>query len=49
LKRFIGQRVVVIGGGQSALESAALLHEIGAEVEVIARQPQVHWLDQKMR
>ena len=27
LARFRGQRVVVIGGGQSALESAALLHE----------------------
>jgi thioredoxin reductase len=49
LKRFAGQRVVVVGGGQSALESAALLHETGAEVEVIVRQPRVHWLDQKMR
>jgi thioredoxin reductase len=49
LKRFIGQRVVVVGGGQSALESAALLHEIGARVEIIARQPRVHWLDQKAR
>src|SRR5947208_3668422 len=29
--RFIGQRVVVIGGGQSALETAALLHESGAD------------------
>jgi cation diffusion facilitator CzcD-associated flavoprotein CzcO len=48
LKRFVGQRVVVVGGGQSALESAALLHEIGAEVEIIARQPRVRWLDQKM-
>jgi thioredoxin reductase len=49
LKRFAGQRVVVIGGGQNALESAALLHEIGAEVEVLARRQRVHWLDQKMR
>jgi len=37
LRRFAGQRVVVVGGGQSALESAALLHESGAEVEVVAR------------
>ena len=37
LRRFAGQRVVVVGGGQSALESAALLHEGGAEVEVVAR------------
>jgi FAD-dependent urate hydroxylase len=49
LKRFAGQRMAVIGAGQSALETAALLHEIGAEVELIARQPRVRWLDQKMR
>jgi lysine/ornithine N-monooxygenase len=50
LKRFIGQRMVVIGAGQSALETAALLHEIGAaEVEILARQLKVHWLDQKMQ
>jgi FAD-dependent urate hydroxylase len=44
LGRFAGQRVVVVGGGQSALESAALLHESGAAVEVIVRAPGVHWL-----
>ena len=32
-----GMRVAVIGRGQSACESAALLHEAGAEVEIIAR------------
>ena len=32
---FRGQRVAVVGRGQSALESAALLHESGAEVEVL--------------
>lgn len=42
--RFAGKQVVVLGGGQSALESAALLHEAGAHVEVIARAPTVHWL-----
>jgi pyridine nucleotide-disulfide oxidoreductase len=36
--------VAVIGGGQSALESAALLSEIGAEVEVLVRAPFVRWL-----
>jgi pyridine nucleotide-disulfide oxidoreductase len=41
---FAGQRVAVIGAGQSALESAVLLRENGAEVEVIARAPGVHWL-----
>jgi hypothetical protein len=36
-ERFRGRRVVVIGGGQSACESAALLHEAGADVEIICR------------
>lgn len=36
-----GRRVAVIGAGQSALESAALAHEAGAEVTVIVRGPQV--------
>jgi hypothetical protein len=44
LSRFKGKRVVVIGGGQSALESAALLDEAGAEVEVIARQEKLNWV-----
>jgi hypothetical protein len=42
--RFRGLRVAVVGAGQSALETAVLLGEAGAEVEVIARGPQVHWL-----
>ena len=37
LERFRGARVSVIGGGQSALESAALLHEVGADVDVLVR------------
>jgi pyridine nucleotide-disulfide oxidoreductase len=44
VNRFRGKRVAVIGAGQSALESAALMHEAGAEVEVLVRQPSVHWL-----
>jgi cation diffusion facilitator CzcD-associated flavoprotein CzcO len=43
LSRFTGQTVAVIGAGQSALESAALLHEAGAEVELIARGP-IIWI-----
>jgi FAD-dependent urate hydroxylase len=39
-----GRRVAVVGGGQSALESAALLHEGGASVEVIARRESLTWL-----
>lgn len=44
LQRFRGKRVLVVGGGQSALESAALLHESGAEVEIVARAHQINWL-----
>jgi hypothetical protein len=44
LTRFKGQRVVVIGSGQSALESAALLHEGGADVEVIGRRTVLNWV-----
>ena len=39
-----GARVLVVGGGQSAIESAALLHEAGAEVAVVLRAPRVRWL-----
>ncbi|GAA0571154.1 ArsO family NAD(P)H-dependent flavin-containing monooxygenase [Paractinoplanes ferrugineus] len=44
LSRFKGERVLVVGGGQSALESAALLHESGAEVEVLVRRDHLTWL-----
>ena len=37
LDKFIGRKVAVIGSGQPALETAALLHEIGAQVLIIAR------------
>ncbi len=46
LESFAGRSVAVIGGGQSALESAALLSETGAaEVEVIVRTPAIYWLN----
>jgi hypothetical protein len=35
--------VTVIGGGQSALETAALLHEEGMQVRLLVRQPRVRW------
>jgi FAD-dependent urate hydroxylase len=41
---FAGKTVLVVGGGQSALESAALLHENGAAAEVVARTPKINWL-----
>ncbi|MDX6311294.1 MAG: FAD-dependent urate hydroxylase [Streptomyces sp.] len=37
LRRFAGREVVVVGAGQSALESAALLAEAGAQVQLLAR------------
>jgi hypothetical protein len=48
LRRLGRARIVIVGGGQSALESAALLAEADAEVEVIVRKSDVHWLDQKL-
>lgn len=43
LSRFRGKRVAVIGRGQSGCESAAILNDVGAEVELISRGP-LHWL-----
>lgn len=45
LSSFKGRRVAVVGAGQSALESAALLHEIGANVTIVARVPSLSWND----
>jgi len=44
LRKFKGQRVAVIGSGQSALESAALMKEAGIEVEVIGRSKTLNWV-----
>ena len=41
---FAGRRVAVVGGGQSALESAVLLNEAGAETELIVRRPSLRFL-----
>lgn len=46
IRKFAAKRVAVVGAGQSALESAALLHESGAEVQVIARQARINWIGQ---
>jgi pyridine nucleotide-disulfide oxidoreductase len=40
---FSGRTVAVIGAGQSALESAVLLREAGAEVHLLARKPLLLW------
>src|SRR5688572_11140946 len=38
------KQVLVVGGGQSAIETAALLAEAGARVEVIIRNDVLHWV-----
>ncbi|HEX9354485.1 MAG TPA: FAD-dependent oxidoreductase [Streptosporangiaceae bacterium] len=43
LAAFAGQRVIVVGAGQSALESAALLHEHGAQAQIVMREQNVVW------
>lgn len=45
LDLFRGRRVAVVGGGQSALETAALLHETGADTQIVMRRPAVSWLE----
>jgi cation diffusion facilitator CzcD-associated flavoprotein CzcO len=44
LSRFRAKKVIVVGGGQSAVESAALLHECGATVELLVRASRINWL-----
>ena len=43
-EHFAGKSIAIIGGGQSALETAALAHESGAHVQLIARSPLV-WIE----
>jgi FAD-dependent urate hydroxylase len=43
LGAFRGREVIVVGAGQSALETAALLHEQGAAVQVLAREQKLAW------
>jgi len=43
LEQFSGRRVAVIGAGQSALQTGALLLEAGAEVQVVARRHELIW------
>ena len=43
LGRFSGKKVLVVGGGSSALETAALLLEQGTSVKMIARDNSVSW------
>jgi thioredoxin reductase len=38
LEKFRGRSVIVLGGGSSAMDLAALLHEGGADVQLVARR-----------
>jgi cation diffusion facilitator CzcD-associated flavoprotein CzcO len=42
-RSFRGQTVIVVGAGQSALESAALLKECGASPILVARRDHLEW------
>ena len=46
LGKFAGQRVLVVGGGQSGFGSAALLDAAGAQVEVVLRKRRLSWLEE---
>jgi thioredoxin reductase len=46
LEEFKGRRVAVVGAGQSAIETAALLHEAGVDVKLIARTKALGWAEQ---
>ncbi len=43
LKPFQAKDVVVVGAGQSGLETAALLHEQGTRVRILARKDHIKW------
>ncbi|HKQ88378.1 MAG TPA: NAD(P)-binding domain-containing protein [Candidatus Acidoferrales bacterium] len=43
VRAYRGRDVTIIGAGQSALETAALLHETGAQVRILARGSRIEW------
>lgn len=45
LDQFKGREVAIVGAGASALDLAALLHEAGASVQVVARVPKIRFHD----
>jgi thioredoxin reductase len=45
LERFRGRKVVVIGGGASAIDLAGLLCDVDADVQLIARKPSLQFHD----
>jgi Pyridine nucleotide-disulphide oxidoreductase len=43
--QFRGREVAIVGAGASALDLAALLHQAGAQVQVVARKPVIRFHD----
>lgn len=43
VRSYIGRDVCIIGAGQSALETAAILHENGARVRLLVRRNRLEW------
>lgn len=42
-KTYAGRDLTIIGAGQSALETAALLHEAGARVRILVQNNRIEW------
>ncbi len=45
LDHFKGRDIIVVGAGASALDTAALLHQIGSRVRVVARRGAIRFFD----
>src|SRR5215471_7095303 len=45
LENFQGKQVAIVGAGASALDLAALMHQAGASVQLIARKPVIRFHD----
>jgi hypothetical protein len=43
LATFAGKRVLVVGAGQAALESAVLIQEAGGQATIVTRRPRIVW------
>ncbi len=43
VRHYARRSVTVIGAGQSALETAALLHEAGSQVHLLVRESRIEW------
>jgi thioredoxin reductase len=45
LEKFAGREIAIVGAGASALDLAALLHEAGAKVQIVARVQKIRYHD----